>query len=176
MANFLPLAFFDTLELAGSLRTRWGQFKQEQHGHRILRIRGHAKDSDPAEDRFGRYAGAKGWVELDNTLSEIEGKAALFLPPGIEYGLLYLEMVDAGGAAAWRGETSDYFTRWSRMILPLRTNPATLMAYGVETSSPGLGWLTIVSPRLPRAALNMGEWPCVWLTIDFKRQSAEKDH
>jgi hypothetical protein len=173
MANFVPITFIDVFELAGSLRQKWGQFKGERPGQRILRIRGHAKDSDPAEDRFGRYAAAKGWVELDNTLSEIEGKAAMILPPGIEYGLVYLEMVDAGGAVASRGEASDYFTRWSRMILPLRANPATLMTYGVETSSPGLGWLTIVSPRLPHAAINAGEMPFVVLVMDFRKKMGE---
>lgn len=171
MANFLPIAFFDTLELAGSLRVRWGDFRNMGTGHRVLRVRGHAKDSDPAEDRFGRYPGTKGWVELDNLLGEIGERAVALMPPGVDEGLVFLEMLDPGAAVAWRGETEPYFERWSRAMIAIRSNPGVVLLAGHETMTPAVGMLNVVSPRLPRAALNMGEWPCVWLTIDFRKRT-----
>ena len=172
MPAFIPLAFFDTLELAGSLRARWGQFKRVSPGHRVLRVRGHAKDSDPAEDRFGSYQTAKDWVELSNLRSEILLKAEAILPPGVDEGLVFFEMIDPGAAVAWRGETDEYFGRWSRAMIALRTSPGLTLVCGSETMSPAVGMLNITSPRLPRAALNQGEWPAAWLTIDFKRKPA----
>ena len=171
MPNFATIAFLDTLELAGSLRTRWGQFKVEEPGHRILRVRGHAKGSEPSDDRFGAYPVAQKWVELATLRSQITRRAEQILPPGVEFGLIFFEMLDPGAQLDWNRETDAYFGRWTRAILPLRTNPATLLIYGIETASPGAGFLTIVSPRLPHAAINMGENPWVWLTVDFRRKS-----
>ncbi len=174
MANFIPVAFFDTLELAGSLRTRWGQFKQGEYdaknrGHRGLRVRGHAKHSE--EDRFVGYAATKGWVELGNLRSEIAKRAEAILPPGVEYGRIFFEMLDPGTTCDWDRELLPYFDRWTRAILPIRTNPATLMVYGTETASPVVGWLTVVNPRLPHCAINMGAHPWVWLVMDFRRKA-----
>ncbi len=171
MANFIPVAFLDMLELAGSLRTRWGQFKTLTPGHRVLRIRGHAKDSDPAEDRFGRYPAGKDWVELSNFEGEITGRAEALFPPGIDLGLIFFEMLDPGAAVAWRGETEPYFERWSRAMIAVRSNPGVVLLAGNETMTPAGGMLNIASPRLPRAALNMGEWPAVWLSVDFRRRT-----
>jgi Aspartyl/Asparaginyl beta-hydroxylase len=171
MANFFTLAFIDTLELVGSLRTRWGQFKVEDEGHRILRIRGHAKGSEESDDRFGGYEAAKKWVELANLRSEIARRAETVLPPGVDFGHILFEMLDPGATLDWRQLSAPYFTRWTRAILPLRTNPATLSIYGTETASLAPGLLTIVSPRLPHAAINMGEHPWVWLTMDFRKKN-----
>jgi hypothetical protein len=174
MANFAAIAFFDTLELAGSLRTRWGQFKVEAPGHRILKIRGQAKGSEEADDRFGAFPAAQKWVELSNMRTVLARRAALLIPPGVEFGHIFFEMLDPGARLDWCVETEPYFERWTRATLPLRTNPATLLICGTETASPGPGWLTIVSPRLPHAAINMGEHPWVWLTLDFrKRETTE---
>ena len=172
MPSFAPLIHLDTLELAGSLRTRWGQFKAEPEnpGHRILRIRGHAKDSEELDDRFATYTAGAKWPEFGNLRSEIARTASVIMPPGIEFGRIMFEMLDPGAALDWGSELSAYFERWTRMILPLRTNPATLLVYGAETASPGQGWLTIVSPRLPHCAINMGAHPWVWLTMDFRRK------
>ncbi len=172
IANFISVIHLDTLELAGSLRTRWGHFKTEAPGHRILRIRGHAKDSEEADDRFANYAPTKGWVELSNMRSEIALLAATIMPPGIEYGRIVFEMLDPGASLGWNRETAPYFDRWTRAILPLRANPATLFVYGSETMIPQIGWLTVVTPRLPHCAINMGAHPLVWLTMDFRRKDS----
>ncbi len=171
--NFVPFAFFDTIELAGSLRTRWGQFKTVTPGHRILRIRSHVKDTSAEEDRFGAHAAARDWVELANLRDEIKRRADAILPPSIDEGLVFLEMIDPGAAIGWPGETAEYFTRWSRATLAVRTNPGVLMVCGVETLAPAVGMLNVVNPRAPRAALNSGEWPFVALTIDFRKRTTE---
>jgi aspartyl/asparaginyl beta-hydroxylase len=172
LANFFALAPFDTMEIVGSLRTRLGQFKADplEPGRRILLIRGHAKGSEESDDRFGGYPAARSWVELANLRSLMARRAEAILPPGVEFGRIFFEMLDPGARLDWRVEDAPYFARWTRAILPLRTNPATLLICGTETASPGQGWLTIVSPRLPHAAINMGEYPWVWLVVDFRKK------
>lgn len=176
MPAFVPVFYLDTLELAGSLRTRWGQFKTVAPGHRVLRIRGHAKGSEEADDRFAGYVAAQKWVEFSNLRGEITRRAEALLPPGIELGVVQIEMLEPGTTLDWNRETSAYFERWSRAILPVRTNPATLFVCGTEIASPGPGWLTIVSPRLPHTAINMGEHGLVWVSLDFRKKNVEKDH
>ena len=105
MAAIIPIAFFDTMEVVGSLRTRAGLFKTETPGNRILRIRGHAKGSDEADDRFGIYEAAKKWTELRNLRSEIVRRAEAILPPGVDEGLVFLEMLDPGATLDWNRET-----------------------------------------------------------------------
>jgi hypothetical protein len=172
MPNFLSLAFFDTLALAGSLQRHMGDFKDvpTRPGLRILRVQSHAKGSGDADDLFGVHDVAKRgkWVELANLRGEIARRAEAIMPPGIEFGRIFLEMLDPGATLDWHTETAPYFARWGRAIMPLRTNPATLLVCGTETASPGPGWLTIVSPRLPCAAINMGEHAWVTLVVVFK--------
>lgn len=175
MANFLPLFYLDTLELAGSLRQKWGGFKTTTTGHRMLRIRSHAKDSDPAEDRFGVHAGMRDWVELNNLIDDIVRRAEAILPPGIDRGLTFMEMIDPGAAIGWAGEGGAYFERWSRAMIAVRTNPGVLLVCGVETLAPAVGMLNVVNPRAPRAALNSGEWPFVALVLDFRRKAAQTE-
>ena len=167
--NFAAIAHLDTFELAGSVRQRWGFFKPTGlPGLRIMRVRTLKTDT---EDEFVRYKATSGWVELDNLRGEIERRAEAYMPPGVDFGAIGLEMLDAGATLNWTTKTDPYFARWSRAIVPLRTGPGVLFVCGVETASPGVGWLTIVSPRLPHCAINLGEFPAVWLTIDFKRKT-----
>jgi hypothetical protein len=175
VANFATIAFVDTFALIGSLERRMGLFKSEADnpGHRILRLRGTAKGAEEADDRFGAYAAAQKWPELGNLRASIERKAEVILPPGIEFGRISMEMLDPGAMLDWHAELSPYFERWTRAILPLRTNPATLLICGTETASPTAGWFTIISPRLPSAAINLGEHGWVWLQIDFRKKATE---
>ena len=168
MPAFAPIIHLDTFELAASLRTRWGLFKPTgMPGLRELQVRDLKIGT---EDQFMRYKAAINWVELNNLRSEIARRAEMILPPGIECGRIFFEMLDPGSALNWITEDEPYFLRWTRAILPLRTNPGVLFVYGNETASPGPGFLTVVSPRLPHAAINMGETAYVGLVIDFKRK------
>ncbi len=171
MPAFTPVFHLDTLELAGSLRTRWGLFKSTGvPGLRILRVRGVKTGTEGGPEEFMRYKAAAGWVELQNMRSEIAHRAEAMIPGGVDFGEIAIEMLDAGAVLNWTVETEPYFARWSRAILPLRTGPGVLLVCGTEVASPGIGWLTIVSPRLPHCAINMGDHPAVWLTVDFRRK------
>ena len=117
-----------------------------------------------------RYKPAANWVELGNLRSEVARRAAAIMPPGIEFGEIFLEMLDAGSAIPWETETEPYYERHTRAILPLRTNPGVLLIYGSEAASTGPGWLTAISPRLPHAAINMGDSAYVALVLDFRRK------
>ena len=174
MPAFAAVAHIDTFELAGSLRQKWGLFKSTGiPGLRILRVRGVKTGTEEGPEEFVRYKSTLGWVELDNLRGEIERRAETIMPPGVDFGEISLEMLDAGATFNWTTEDEPYFARWSRAIVPLRTGPGVLFVCGVETASPGVGWLTIVSPRLPHCAINMGDVPAVWLTIDFRRKQAD---
>jgi hypothetical protein len=170
---FIPLAHLDVTELAYTACVkRVGEFREVKPGHRILRARGHVKDSSPDEDRFGTFPTvAKGWPELSALRDEIKARAEALFPPGIDLGLVFFEMIDAGAALAWRGEVEPYYERWSRAMITLRSNPGLTLVCGGETMTPAVGMLNVVSPRLPRAALNQGEHAVVWLTIDFRRRT-----
>jgi len=172
MTAFAAVLHLDTFELAGSLRTRWGLFKTEEAGHRVLRIRGTAKGAEESDDKFGAYPAAQKWPELGNLRGEIARRAEAVMPPGIEYGRIFMEMLDAGAAMERPAETAPYFTRWSRAIVALRTNPGVLVVCGAETLIPQIGWLTVVSPRLPGYVANMGDHPAVWLALDFRKKDA----
>jgi len=161
------------MEIVGSLRTRAGLFKTEAAGHRILRIRGHAKGSDEADDRFGAYPSAQKWIELANLRSEIARRAEGIMPGAIEFGRIHFEMLDAGARLDWCVEDTPYFARWQRSVLPIRTNPGFLRIAGNEAGSPAQGWLTLVNVRVPNAQINSGEHPAVHLIMDFRRKTGE---
>jgi hypothetical protein len=56
----------------------------------------------------------------------------------------------------------------------LRTNPGVTFYAGAEVAMPGIGWLNIVSRRVPRSAANMGDSSAIWLALDFRRKE-QKD-
>ena len=173
MANFAAVAHLDTFELAGSLRTRLGLFKPAgliTTGWWRLQVRG---SKTGAEGEFVRYKPVSNWAELTNLRNDIQRRAETLMPPGIEFGRIFFEMLDPGAVVAERGEVEPYFLEWTRTILPLRTNPGLTLLYGNETASPGAGWLTAVNPRLPHAAINMGDASAVWLVLDFRRKVAD---
>lgn len=177
MPAFIPVIHLDTLELAGSLRTRWGQFKLVDEsglplGYRILPLRGHARDTSEDDDRFANYAPTKGWPEYGNLRSEIARHAAAIMPPGIEYGRAFFEWVDPGATLDWTVEDAPYFERWQRAKVAIRTNPAVIWIAGTEVIVPAPGMLNLVNVRVPCAAANFGAHPFVALVLDFRLKSA----
>ena len=173
MANFVPVAFLDTFDLAASLRQRIGLFKaREAGGLRILPLRGFRKDTEPADEHFVHYAVTTKWVELANVRSRLKriGDQAM---GDIEFGRIWLEMLDSGARLPWDdGENGPYAERWTVLHLPLRTNPAAMMYAGTEVASPGHGWATLVNVRLPHSAINLGEHSRIHLVAEFRKKEA----
>lgn len=166
--NFAPVFWLDTFELAGSLRTRAGLFKADpdQPGLRILAVRGFRKGTEEADEDFVSYSPATKWVELTNLLGRMRRIGQNV--GGAEFGRVFLEMLDPGVALPWHRETTPYFERWKRAVLPIRTNPGTMMFAGTEAYSPGVGWLTVFNPLVPCSAINTGEYARVHLVVDFR--------
>src|SRR5712691_7616392 len=172
--HFTPITFLDVHELAASLRERAGLFKQSpDSGLRLILHRGFKKDTDEAEEMFTGYAVTTKWVELRNVVSRLKRIGDELLgPPGIEWGCIYLEMLDPGAMLSWRpGRTGPYAERFVRAHLPLRTNPGAMLYRGVEGVHLPQGQLAIVSSQVPQSAINLGEWPRVHLIIDFRRKT-----
>jgi len=166
MTAFLAAAHFDTFELVASLRTRLGLFKQEAGGVQICPVRQMKgeKWTRPA------YAASGKWPELTNLLQRISrlGEAM----GGIELGMVDLELLPAGACMNWR---TDDGLPFEHAIMLLRTSPAVTFFAGSEVAAPGIGFLTIVSRRLPRSAINLGEAAAIWLALDFRKRGEKAD-
>jgi hypothetical protein len=170
MPHITPIAFIDTFDLVASLPAYMGAFRATgDHGARWIRLRDRktvAEGEDP--DVFTWYQPYGRWVEMKNMLGQLKriGDARL---GGIEWGCVWLEMLDPGTALPWYMHHDQFM----RGHLPLRTNPgARIMA---ETESAHLlpGQLTIVNVAVMGSAVNFGEWPRVHLVCDFRRKGSE---
>jgi hypothetical protein len=69
----------------------------------------------------------------------------------------------------WRRDAGAYTERYEQAILVLRTNPAVTFFAGSEVAAPGIGFLTMISRRLPRSAINLGTDSAIWLAVDFRK-------
>jgi len=169
MTAFLAAAHFDTFELVASLRTRMGLFKTEHGSASTLTC--------PVRQRRGEkwtrppHAATGKWPELTNTLQRVSrlGEAM----GGIEFGRIDLEMLPAGACMDWRLDQGEETLRYEHAIMLLRTSPAVTFFAGSEVAAPGIGFLTIMSRRLPRSAINTGEAAAIWLALDFRRRQSE---
>ena len=176
MAHFTPIVFVDIFDLAASLRERMGLFKPDRVGEHILPIRGNRKDTDPAEDNFVGYANVAKWVELKNALSRIKRLGDERLGE-VEVGRIFLEMIAPTlNPGPWRREIDPYFERFTRLHLPIRTNPAAMMLAWTGSEAPEVahlrpGHLTIINVRVPHTSINLGEWPRIHLVIDFRKKA-----
>lgn len=168
MANFVPLLFVDHIDLAGSLRRHEGLY---DHGTpRILPVHVPRKGSEDDDEDFVYLASTMGkWVELKNFLGRIKREAERLTGP-IEFGRIWIEMLDPGVTLPWTTESGPYIERHTRVYMALRTNPGVLMVSGCEAASPAPGWVTAVNVRVPCTAINMGQHPCVHLVLDWKRK------
>lgn len=178
MPAFIPVAFLDTFDTVASLPARMGLFRADpltQYGERILTLRTFRKDSDPAEENFAWNQAYAKWPEVKNTLSQMKriGDAQLG-PPGIEYGRVFLEMLDAGAATPWRASIASPMRPFLRAHLPLRTNPGAVLYVGRESMHLFPGQLTIVEQRGLQSGVNFGEWPRIHLVADFRVRTAQE--
>ena len=160
MPNFLALAHLDVFDVVASLPRRMGGFNDSKP--RILSLRTPAEATVPVQ--------IEDWVELTNLLTRIEGLGDKL--GGIEYGGIFLEMLDPDTCLSWRRKGGDYYERYSRLYLPLRTSPAAMMYSGTESASPQVGCLTLVNMRVPHSAINLGDWPRISLVIDFRKKES----
>lgn len=165
MPNFLPIFHLDPFDLAGSLRTKTGLFKEADDGSFACPVRGPKKD-DPT--RWVQYQSK--WVELTSMVQRIKRFGEQM--GGIDFGRIDLELLPAGRCLDWRidrGEAAEF----EHAVVMLRTNPAVTLFSGPEAWVPATGLLTVVSRRAPRSAINMGESPAIWLAVDFKRRKPD---
>lgn len=174
MANFTPIVFLDTFDLAASLRERMGFFKPvpDQLGVRAIHYRGLKQDTEEEDEQFTGYTVTARWVELANTVKRIKRIGDQFVGgEGIEFGRIFLEMLDPETALPWRVNSAPYFQHFARAHLPLRTNPAARQFVGTESAHLLPGQLTVVNMRGLSSALNLGEDPRVHLVLDFRRKA-----
>ena len=158
MANFLPIAFVDVFDLVASLPKRMGLFSDDKP--RVLSLRTPAEANLPVE--------INDWVEMSNILTRIEGLGDAL--GGVEFGSIFLEMLDPGTCLSWRRKSGEYYEKHSRLYLPLRTNPAAMMYSGTESASPQVGCLTLVNVRMAHSAINLGDWPRISSIIYFRKK------
>jgi hypothetical protein len=166
--NFAPIAFVDTFDLTASLRTKMGLFKPYGDGLLSIPIRGpRANADDPDDDlAFGTYKHA--WVEAKTTISRLKRIGDQL--GGADFGRVALQMLKAGATLPWDMESGPYYDRFSRAVLPLRTNPGVMLYSGVESWAPVIGLLTVVNHRVVQSAINLGEHPAIWMSLDFCRK------
>jgi hypothetical protein len=165
MTAFLAAAHLDCFDLIGSLRTRFGLFKEEKGGASLCPVR-QWRDTDAKWVRPPYAAGAK-WPELTNCLQRISRMGEAM--GGIELGTIDLVLLPAGACLDWRLDQGDA-AEYEHAIMLLRTSPAVTFFAGSEVAAPGIGFLTIVSRRLPRSAINLGESAAIWLALDFRKR------
>ena len=165
MTAFLAAAHFDTFDLIASLRIKMGLFKRNN------RIEVRAPKTEGDQERFVLRQHAARWPELTNLLQRIRRLGEQM--GGIEFGRIDLEMLPAGACMDWRLDQGEETLRYEHAIMLLRTSPAVTFFAGSEVAAPGIGFLTIMSRRLPRSAINTGEAAAIWLALDFRRRQSE---
>ena len=108
MPHFTPLVFLDTYPLLASLPAREGMFRATHDGERILALRGPKKDTEPAEEAWVRYQSYAKWPEAKIMLGQLK-RIGDGLLGEIEFGRVFLEMLDAGACLPWAiGGESNY--------------------------------------------------------------------
>jgi len=173
--NFQPIAHYDVHLLAASLVTRDGLWRDApEPGRKLLQVRFPRAGTSDSEDTIAWAIGTnttrRQWPELHNLIGRMKRDSEARIGAEIEMGRQYLEMLDRGARLEWHAEDGPYFERYARSLIPLRTNPHTLLIAGCEVASPGHGWLTWMNVRAPCAAINMGDCPLVMLVIDSRRK------
>jgi hypothetical protein len=160
----MNLGWHDPTDLIASMRDRLADFKRSPDIPGLWRL----SLREQRDDKWYRLRSLARWPEMASVLDRYKRLLR------IDYGLVWLEMLDPNTTLPWTVETSDY----ARVHLALRTNPACLNYCGVEARHLGLGWLVSVTPGLPCSAINLGDWQRVHLVAEFRanRPAEGRDH
>jgi aspartyl/asparaginyl beta-hydroxylase len=173
MPHITPIAFIDTFDLVASLPAYMGAFRSAgDPGVRWMRLRDHKTVAEgEGENIFTWYQPYGRWIEMKNMLGQLKRIGDERLGE-IEWGRVYLEMLDPVATLPWRAQTEPYYQRFMRAHLPLRTNPAARIMAETESANLLPGLLTIVNVAVVGSATNFAEWPRVHLVCDFRRKGA----
>ncbi len=166
MANIVPLAYIDPHELIASLPRRAGLFKAGE-----LWVRGpRAGADDPDDDAtYRQLTDVRKWPELQSLIARI--KRVGDQTGGVEFGRIYLEMIPPGTwPAGVPAASGDYWERYNRLIVALRTNPAVMHYSGIESAHLGHGLVTWINQRAWTCAFNIGETAAIMLVVDTRRK------
>lgn len=161
MSAFLAAAHLDTFELVGSLRTRLGLFKAPEHGALVCPVR------QWRGEKWMQAPYVASWPELTNMLKRIAHLGESM--GGIEFGDIDLVLLRPGACMDWQIDQGEETLQYEHAILVLRTSPAVTFFAGAEAAAPGIGFLTMVSRRLPRSTINLGADAAIWLAADFRK-------
>lgn len=158
MAGFLPVGWFDTWEVASSLRPRMGLFVD---GRMPIRIEG---------EEMGAYEVApvpeiQKWPDLHRLLGKIE-RTSERLVPAFTMGAVHLEILQGMAAAPWVMGAGEHVA-----LLAIRTNPHVRMISGLEPAHCLPGQLVVMDRQQPWSAVNLGESPAIHLVIGFSRSA-----
>jgi Aspartyl/Asparaginyl beta-hydroxylase len=174
--NFVFLQVIEAYDLVCSLRQRAGLFTGGPI--RTLMLRGPKKGAEDHDDAaaYLRSREAARWPELTVVLKQIERVGERVAGGPVDVGRVSLQWLDAGAVVPWRRESGDYYARFWRLHLPLRTNPGAMVYSGIESIQVLPGQLTQVNVLAYHSAVNLGETPRVHLVVDLaKRAVTERE-
>lgn len=162
MPNFSLLGFLDPFDLLCSLKGRLGEF-QGNPGLRVLHLRA-ARKAEP--DIFLDTRDLTRWPEARAVLERIRVAARTNFKADLEWGRIWLEMLDAGSGTRPRRDPSLYAQRHLRLLCGLRCNPGAYLWCPPEQHVLRSGEIVATAPSLWHAAVNMGDFSRINLVID----------
>lgn len=161
MAAFTTVGFVDPFDLLCSLKGRLGGFQGT--GLRVLHLRAPRK-SDPDEYLDTRELSR--WAEARAVLERIALSAKQRTGADVEFGRIFLEMLDAGTGARPRRDLSPHASRFARLICGVRCNPGSILWCPPEQHILTPGEVVMTAASLYHGAINMGEFSRVNMVID----------
>lgn len=161
MTPFAPLVFIDTWALSSSLRNKLHLFHDTSDPLDMSSF------SITLREENGKFfKGLKDWRALAIVLDRLR---KLPLAAEHEFGEIAIRRVPPGGATSWTRRQ----TVWQRAHLMIVTNPLCFTFCGVAAQPLPIGMLTMVDASAPCCAVNWGEMPAFYMTMDFRRKVPE---
>lgn len=161
MAAFTAVGFVDPFDLLCSLKGRLGGFQGT--GLRVLHLRAPRK-SEPEEYLDTRELAR--WSEARAILDRIALAAKQRTGANVDFGRIFLEMLDAGTGTRPRRDLSPGAQRYARLICGLRCNPGAILWCPPEQHVLSAGEVVMTASALYHGAINMGEFSRINMVID----------